>query len=91
MYMFVSIRFEKKRVEEELEVLKRKASRLKSHIEGSSVIEKLKEELKEYRGIVKCSICLDRPKEVNVVHTSNNYIHQICMSVHICFGSTYCV
>ncbi|KAM7472059.1 hypothetical protein LguiA_010242 [Lonicera macranthoides] len=57
-------RFEKKRVEEELVVLKRKASRLKSQIEGSSVIEKLKEELKEYRGIVKCSICLDRPKEV---------------------------
>lgn len=57
-------RFEKKRVEEELEVVRRKVSRLRSHSEGSSIVEKLHEELKEYREIVKCSICLDRPKEV---------------------------
>jgi E3 ubiquitin-protein ligase BRE1 len=57
-------RFEKKRVEEELQGVKRKASSLKSQIDGSSVLQKLKEELKEYRGIVKCRICLERPKEV---------------------------
>uniref|UniRef100_A0A5B7BUQ2 E3 ubiquitin protein ligase n=1 Tax=Davidia involucrata TaxID=16924 RepID=A0A5B7BUQ2_DAVIN len=57
-------RFEKKRIEEELEVVRRKASRLRSQIEGSSMVEKLQQELREYGEILKCSICLDRPKEV---------------------------
>ncbi|XP_052192828.1 E3 ubiquitin-protein ligase BRE1-like 1 [Diospyros lotus] len=57
-------RFEKKRLEEELEVARRKALRLRSQTEGSSIVEKLQEELKEYREILKCSICLERPKEV---------------------------
>ncbi|KAA8550078.1 hypothetical protein F0562_001762 [Nyssa sinensis] len=57
-------RFEKKRTEEDLEVVKRNASRLRSQIEGSSVVEKLQQELREYREILKCSICLDRSKEV---------------------------
>ncbi|KAF5952884.1 hypothetical protein HYC85_010828 [Camellia sinensis] len=57
-------RFGKKRLEEELEVVRRKASRLKSHIEGSSVVDKLQQELREYKEILKCSVCLDRSKEV---------------------------
>ncbi|XP_059633890.1 E3 ubiquitin-protein ligase BRE1-like 1 [Cornus florida] len=57
-------RFEKKRIEEELEVVRRKASRLRTHTEGSSIVEKLQQELNEYREILKCSICLDKPKEV---------------------------
>jgi E3 ubiquitin-protein ligase BRE1 len=60
------IRFDKKRIEEELEVVKRKASRLRAETEGSSVVEKLQEELREYREILKCSICLERTKEVNI-------------------------
>ena len=62
----VLTRFEKKRIVEELEVVKRKASRLKSKIEGSSVVEKLQQEVREYREILKCGICLDRRKEVNI-------------------------
>ncbi|XP_028119553.1 E3 ubiquitin-protein ligase BRE1-like 1 isoform X2 [Camellia sinensis] len=59
-------RFGKKRLEEELEVVRRKASRLKSHIEGSSVVDKLQQqELREYKEILKCSVCLDRSKEGN--------------------------
>ncbi|KAL9228837.1 hypothetical protein vseg_004374 [Gypsophila vaccaria] len=56
-------RFEKKRQEEELETVKRKAERLKMQREGSFV-GKLHLELQEYKEILKCSICLDRPKEV---------------------------
>ncbi|MFS8022779.1 putative transcription factor C2H2 family [Helianthus anomalus] len=57
-------RFEKKRVEEELEAARRKHLRLTSDLDGSSVVEKLQQELKEYKEILKCSVCLDRPKEV---------------------------
>ncbi|XP_011089870.1 E3 ubiquitin-protein ligase BRE1-like 1 [Sesamum indicum] len=57
-------RFERKRVEEDLDTLRRKAEQLKSQAEGSSVAEKLRQELKEYKEILKCSVCLDRRKEV---------------------------
>lgn len=64
-YIFLLIRFERRRIEEDLDNLRRKAQQLKSQVEGSSVIEKLKQELKEYREILKCSVCLDRRKEVH--------------------------
>ncbi|KAM1027655.1 hypothetical protein ACFX2G_041271 [Malus domestica] len=57
-------RFEKRRKEEELEVLKRKASRLRAETEASSIVEKLQQELGEYKEILKCDVCLDRTKQV---------------------------
>ncbi|KAJ8749049.1 hypothetical protein K2173_013493 [Erythroxylum novogranatense] len=57
-------RFDKRRKEEGAEVVRRKISCLQAQTEGSSIVEKLQQELKEYREIVKCSICMDRPKEV---------------------------
>ncbi|TYI15077.1 hypothetical protein ES332_A08G163000v1 [Gossypium tomentosum] len=57
-------RFSKKRIEEELEVARRKVSRLQTEMEGSSTVERLQQELREYKEILKCGICLDRPKEV---------------------------
>ncbi|KAL8062404.1 hypothetical protein ABFX02_02G145000 [Erythranthe guttata] len=57
-------RFERKRVEEDLDTLRRKAQQLKLQVESSSVAEKLRQELKEYKEILKCSVCLDRRKEV---------------------------
>ncbi|KAB5569032.1 hypothetical protein DKX38_002825 [Salix brachista] len=57
-------RFDNRRMEEELEVARRKVSHLQAQTEGSLIVEKLQQELREYREIVKCSICLDRPKEV---------------------------
>ncbi|KAH1080811.1 hypothetical protein J1N35_020572 [Gossypium stocksii] len=57
-------RFSKKRNEEELEVVRRKVLRLQAEIEGSSTVQRLRQELREYKEILKCSICLDRPKEV---------------------------
>ncbi|PPD72302.1 hypothetical protein GOBAR_DD30803 [Gossypium barbadense] len=59
-------RFSKKRIEEELEVARRKVSRLQTEMEGSSTVERLQQELREYKEILKCSICLDRPKEVGI-------------------------
>lgn len=61
-YLF--IRFDKRRKEEELEVVRRKVSCLRVQTEGSSIVEKLQQELREYREIVKCGICRERPKEV---------------------------
>lgn len=61
---FFFTRFAKKRIEEELEAARRKFSRLKAQNEASSVIEKLQQELEEYREIVKCTICEDRTKQV---------------------------
>ncbi|KAF9615523.1 hypothetical protein IFM89_024150 [Coptis chinensis] len=57
-------RFKKKRIEEELEVARRKMGRLRALTEGSSALEKLQQEVREYREILKCSICHERPKEV---------------------------
>ncbi|KAL5798900.1 hypothetical protein ACOSQ2_003720 [Xanthoceras sorbifolium] len=57
-------RFDKKRIEEELDIVRRKVLRLQAQTEGSSVVDELRQELREYREILKCSICLDRPKEV---------------------------
>ncbi|KAH6825748.1 hypothetical protein C2S53_006854 [Perilla frutescens var. hirtella] len=57
-------RFERKRVEEDLDNLRRKGQQLKSQVEGSSVVEKLQQELREYKEILKCSVCLDRRKEI---------------------------
>ncbi|KAJ8541679.1 hypothetical protein K7X08_002495 [Anisodus acutangulus] len=57
-------RFERKRAEEDVETLRRKTLRLRSHIEGSSVIEKLQQKLREYKEILNCNICFDRRKEV---------------------------
>ncbi|GMJ01421.1 REDUCED DORMANCY 4, histone mono-ubiquitination 1 [Hibiscus trionum] len=57
-------RFNKKRIEEELEVARRKVLHLRAKTEGNSMVERLQQELREYREILKCSICLDRPKEV---------------------------
>ncbi|KAI3449072.1 hypothetical protein Pfo_005737 [Paulownia fortunei] len=56
-------RFERKRVEEDLEAVRRKAEQVKSQAEGSSIAEKLHQELREYKEILKCSLCLDRRKE----------------------------
>jgi len=64
--LFWWFRFEKRRVQDELEALHSKLSRLQSHHEGAPGIERLQEEIKEYKAILKCSVCHDRPKEVSM-------------------------
>lgn len=58
------IRFKNNRIDEEIDVKIRKAALLKSRSQGSSMLEKLQQELKEYKGILKCGVCKDRQKEV---------------------------
>ncbi|KAJ0258580.1 E3 ubiquitin protein ligase [Hirschfeldia incana] len=57
-------RFSRRRIEEEMETAKKKVSRLRSLIEGSSATQKLRQELNEFKEILKCKACNDRPKEV---------------------------
>lgn len=57
-------RFSKKRVEEDLEAARRKEAHLRVRTEASFALEKLQQEVTEYREILKCSICHERPKEV---------------------------
>lgn len=57
-------RFERKRIQEELAILSAKATQLNVQTEGGPLVEKLQEEIKEYKAILKCSVCHDRPKEV---------------------------
>ncbi|KAJ3706923.1 hypothetical protein LUZ61_010628 [Rhynchospora tenuis] len=57
-------RFAKKRLEDDLEVETRRLSSLREKAEGSSGVGKLKEEARELRGILKCSVCRDHQKEV---------------------------
>ncbi|KAG6512377.1 hypothetical protein ZIOFF_030488 [Zingiber officinale] len=68
-------RYNKKRTEESLEVMTRKAASLRAQTKGS-VLEKLRQEVKEYRGILKCSICLDRQKEVVIAKCYHLFCHQ---------------
>ncbi|XP_017615340.1 E3 ubiquitin-protein ligase BRE1-like 1 isoform X2 [Gossypium arboreum] len=79
-------RFKKKRIEEELEVAKRKVVHLQAKTEGNSMIERLQEELREYREILKCSICLDRPKEVVITKCyhlfCNPCVHKVTENRH---------
>ncbi|MBA0736206.1 hypothetical protein Gogos_009777 [Gossypium gossypioides] len=64
-------RFKKKRLEEELEVARRKVIHLRAKTEGNLMVERLQQELREYREILKCSICLDRPKEASLIMIYN--------------------
>ncbi|XP_013666708.2 E3 ubiquitin-protein ligase BRE1-like 1 isoform X1 [Brassica napus] len=57
-------RFNRRRIEEEVETVKTKVSRLRSLVEGSSAIQKLRQELNEFKEILKCKACNDRSKEV---------------------------
>ncbi|TYI74131.1 hypothetical protein E1A91_D07G178800v1 [Gossypium mustelinum] len=79
-------RFKKKRIEEELEVARRKVVLLQAKTEGNSMIERLQEELREYREILKCSICLDRPKEVVITKCyhlfCNPCVHKVTENRH---------
>ncbi|KAJ6849638.1 E3 ubiquitin-protein ligase BRE1-like 1 [Iris pallida] len=90
-------RFSKKRTEEGLEVAYRKATCLRGNTKGSTVLEKLKQEIREYKGILKCNICHDRQKEVVIakcfhlfcdqcVHRTLESRHRKCPTCGVSFG-----
>lgn len=71
-------RFSKRRIEDDLESMSRKASSLRVKTEASSLLEKVRQEVNEYRGILKCGVCSDRQKEVNsAAFISYNLGHHI--------------
>ena len=81
-------RFENRRVQEELEVLSSKLTRLRSHQEGSPPIERLQDDIKHYKAMIKCSVCHDRSKEVSIhlyAPLVSEYVHVCdCSCIQIC-------
>ncbi|KAL6903383.1 hypothetical protein ACP4OV_004196 [Aristida adscensionis] len=63
-------RFSKKRMEDDLELMSSKASSLRAKLDESVVLEKLRHEVREYRGILKCGICHDRQKELSLLNAT---------------------
>ncbi|XP_062184470.1 E3 ubiquitin-protein ligase BRE1-like 1 [Phragmites australis] len=69
-------RFSKKRIEDDLELMSSKASSLRAKADESVVLEKLRHEVREYRGILKCGICHDRQKEVVIAKCYHLFCNQ---------------
>ncbi|KAK8964000.1 E3 ubiquitin-protein ligase BRE1-like 1 [Platanthera guangdongensis] len=59
-------RFKKKRLDEGTETMTIKVTSLRTQTEGSVILEKLQQEMREFRGILKCCICHERQKEVAI-------------------------
>ena len=57
------LRNERKRLEEELEEVKSEVMEMSGESEETT-IQKLQDEIKECKAILKCGVCFDRPKEV---------------------------
>ncbi|XP_024390952.1 E3 ubiquitin-protein ligase BRE1-like 2 [Physcomitrium patens] len=92
-------RFEKRRVQDELEALNNKLSRLRSHHERGPAIERLQEDIKEYKAILKCSVCHDRAKDVVITKCFHLFCgpciqrnleirHRKCPACGIAFGQS---
>lgn len=61
-----SERTEKKKLEEELMELNGEIAEMSSQI-GEAAIQKLQDDIKDCKAILKCGVCFDRPKEVVIV------------------------
>ncbi|XP_039019064.1 E3 ubiquitin-protein ligase BRE1-like 2 isoform X1 [Hibiscus syriacus] len=57
---------QRKKLEEELNELNSKIAELSSET-GETTIQKLQDEIKNCKNILKCGVCFDRPKEVVIV------------------------
>lgn len=60
-------RSERRRLEEQYEEVKNEVMELTSETEEIT-IQKLQDEIKECKAILKCGVCFDRPKEVRVTY-----------------------
>eukprot|EP00250_Pteridium_aquilinum_P020691 c24909_g1_i1 orf=473-2089(-) len=69
-------RFERRRLQEELAILSAKAARFNVHSDSGPLVEKLQEEIKEYKAILKCGVCHDRPKEVVITKCFHLFCNQ---------------
>ncbi|KAK1356163.1 E3 ubiquitin protein ligase [Heracleum sosnowskyi] len=59
-------RSERKKLDDELLELNGKVDEISSET-GEAAIQKLQDEIKDCKGILKCGVCFDRPKEVVIV------------------------
>jgi len=60
-------RNERRRLEEQYEEVKNEVMELTSETEETT-IQKLQDEIKECKAILKCGVCFDRPKEVHIMY-----------------------
>lgn len=70
IYVFgiVLSRSSRKKLEDELRELNIKVADMSSET-GEAAIQKLQDEIKSCKSILKCSVCSDRPKEVTLRYT----------------------
>jgi len=64
---FTFSRNERRRLEEQYEEVKNEVMELTSETEETT-IQKLQDEIKECKAILKCGVCFDRPKEVHIMY-----------------------
>ncbi|KAI3450877.1 hypothetical protein Pfo_007542 [Paulownia fortunei] len=68
-------RGERKKLDEELMELNRTVAELTSET-GEAAIQRLQEEIKDCKAILKCGVCFDRPKEVVIVKCFHLFCNQ---------------
>ncbi|XP_038700369.1 E3 ubiquitin-protein ligase BRE1-like 2 isoform X2 [Tripterygium wilfordii] len=70
-----SERSEREKLEEELMELNREMADLRSE-SGEAAIQKLQDEIKDCKAILKCGVCFDRPKEVVILKCYHLFCNQ---------------
>ncbi|ONK75057.1 uncharacterized protein A4U43_C03F12870 [Asparagus officinalis] len=67
-------RNERKKLEEEYEELKNEVTEISNESEEAA-IQRLQDEIKECKAILKCGVCFDRPKEVVITKCFHLFCH----------------
>ncbi|KAL3828891.1 hypothetical protein ACJIZ3_017693 [Penstemon smallii] len=70
-----SERNERRKLDEEMMELNRTVDKLISET-GEEAIQKLQEEIKDCKGVLKCGVCFDRPKEVVILKCFHLFCNQ---------------
>ncbi|XP_030524209.1 E3 ubiquitin-protein ligase BRE1-like 2 isoform X2 [Rhodamnia argentea] len=68
-------REERKKLEEEIVECNNKVAELTAE-SGEAAVKRLQDEIKDCRAMLKCSVCLDRPKEVVIVKCFHLFCNQ---------------
>ncbi|XP_056175933.1 E3 ubiquitin-protein ligase BRE1-like 2 isoform X1 [Syzygium oleosum] len=68
-------REERKKLEEEIVECNKKVAELTAE-SGEAAVKRLQDEIKDCRAMLKCSVCLDRPKEVVIVKCFHLFCNQ---------------
>ncbi|RWW10896.1 hypothetical protein BHE74_00010808 [Ensete ventricosum] len=80
-------RNEKKKLEEELAEVKNEVMEMSSESEEVT-IQKLQDEIKECKAILKCGVCFDRPKEViDFYYSGSSVWHFSCLQKSVIAGA----